>query len=253
MWQKQASPVWAAGLAAAAILAAIFAQPSTRRERAVVVGKLALLGVVAAAVIAPRFAWDARVHGSLDEKRIAIGKVQEEVAKPDYKPSTIYAHDPRTYYGIGLRGRGVPLSELFEPKWNWHTLTLVTGTGSYGWIQFTAGTWYYGSMLALYAAIFGLYAFAAFRARNATVWTGFALVAAFSALTVGIALFHSWNNDFQAQGRYLFPIAPMLGLGLLLARDAIPRLALLATAGTCFLLGLYSFVFIGLRWVPGSF
>ena len=45
----------------------------------------------------------------------------------------------------------------------------------------------------------------------------------------------------------------MLGLGLLLARDAIPRLALLATAGACFLLGLYSFVFIGLRWVPGSF
>lgn len=254
MWQKQASPVWAIALGSAAILAAIFAQPSTRRERAGVIGKLALLGVVAAAVIAPRFIWDARVHGSLDEKRVAIGKVQEQVAKPDYKPSTIYAQDPtKTYYGIGLRGRGVPLAELFEPKWNWHKLTLVTGTGAYGWIQFTAGTWYYGAMLALYAAIFGLYAFATWAARSAAAWTGFALVAAFSALTVGIALFHSWNNDFQAQGRYLFPILPMLGVGLLLARDWIPRAALVAAAGACFLLGLYSFVFIGLRWVPGSF
>jgi hypothetical protein len=83
--------------------------------------------------------------------------------------------------------------------------------------------------------------------------SGFALVAAFSALTVGIALFHSWNNDFQAQGRYLFPIIAMFGAGLFLVRATLPRTAFLAALAFCYLLGLASFIFTGLRYVPGSF
>jgi hypothetical protein len=74
----------------------------------------------------------------------------------------------------------------------------------------------------------------------------FGLVLAFSALTVGVALFHSWNNDFQAQGRYLFPIVAMLGMGLLLARAWIAQRVLAAIIAACFALCVYSFVFIGL-------
>jgi hypothetical protein len=83
--------------------------------------------------------------------------------------------------------------------------------------------------------------------------TSFLLVAAFSALTVGVALFHSWNNDFQAQGRYLFPIVAILGAGLHMARAWISTKAMLAVAAFCFALSVYSFVFIGLTHVPKSF
>ena len=75
----------------------------------------------------------------------------------------------------------------------------------------------------------------------------------FAALIVWISLFHSWNNDFQAQGRYLFPIIPMLGLGLLLLRDRLPAKALLAATAFCFALSAYSFAFIGLAQVPRTF
>jgi peptidoglycan/LPS O-acetylase OafA/YrhL len=108
-------------------------------------------------------------------------------------------------------------------------------------------------MLAGYGAIAAIYGFSALRSRSASAIAGASLVAAFAALTVGIALFHSWNNDFQAQGRYLFPILPMLGAGLLLVREHLPARALLAATAFCFALSLYSYVFIGLTHVPGSF
>jgi len=240
----------AAGLAA---LAAAFARKESRRERARVLVRLVALGAIAAVLIAPRYWWDAHVHGSLEKKRLAQGVLQEKIAKPQYKPSTIYSNNPHTYYGIELRARGTPLSELFSPEWAWHSKTFATATGSYGWIQFTASTAYYAAMLAGYLAIAALYGWAVIRSRQGDAAAGLGLVAAFGALTVAIALFHSWNNDFQAQGRYLFPMVAMLGLGLHLVREWLPRRAILAAILYCFALGLYSYVFIGLRWVPGSF
>jgi hypothetical protein len=254
--QQPASPAWAAviaAIAAVAIFAAIVAQRSTRRERAVTLGKLALLGALAAAFVAPRFVWDARLHGSLDQKRVAIGNLQEQIAKPAYKPSTIYTRDTKTYHGIELRSRGTPLTALFDPPWQWHLRTFATATGVYGWLQFEATGGYFQAMLASYLGLLGVYAWAVVRARRPEAIVGFVLVAGFSALTVGVALFTSWVHDFQAQGRYLFPIVPMLGAGLFLVRDSIPRSAAALAITTCFLLGLYSFLFIGFRYVPGSF
>lgn len=54
----------------------------------------------------------------------------------------------------------------------------------------------------------------------------FLFVATFAAFTVALAIYHSWANDFQAQGRYLFPIVAMLGIGLQSMRDKMdPRVA----------------------------
>jgi hypothetical protein len=219
----------------------------------VTLGRLALLGALSVAFMVPRYAWDAYQHGSLEEKRVAQGVLQERIAKPEYKPSQIYSHREKSYYGIELRARGTPLSALFSPEWAWHKHTFFTGTASYGWIQFFSPPWFYFAIAAAYLAVLGVYGFAIVRARSAVTLAGFALVATFSALTVGIALFHSWNNDFQAQGRYLFPVIAMFGAGLFMVRETLaPRIFLAVVAG-CFALGVYSFVFTGLRFVPGSF
>lgn len=244
---------WFGSLALAATLGVILVRRGTRALRIVTLGRLALLGALSVAFMVPRFAWDAYQHGSLEEKRAAQGVLQEQIAKPEYKPSQIYAQREKSYYGIELRARGTPLSELFSPQWAWHKHTFFTGTASYGWIQFFSPPWFYHVIAAAYLAILAVYAFAVVRARSAAAVAGFALVAAFSALTIGIALFHSWNNDFQAQGRYLFPMIAMLGAGLFMVRDTLPRRTFAAIVTLCFALGVYSFVFTGLGQVPKSF
>jgi len=247
------SAAWMAGIAATAVLGVMLVRPASRIPRTQTLMRLGLLVILALAIAVPRYAWDAFQHGSLEEKRVAQGVLQEEIAKPEYKPSQIYVQREKAYYGIELRARGTPLSELFSPQWSWHTKTFFTATAAYGWIQFFSPPFFYYAILAGYMAIAAIYAFAVVRARSATAVAGFLLVCAFSALTIAIALFHSWNNDFQAQGRYLFPILPMLGAGLVLVRDSLPKRAFLGALAACFALALYSFVFTGLRHVPGSF
>jgi hypothetical protein len=212
------------------------------------------MGIVALAVVVARFASDMVVHGTLEDKRVAMGVVQEELAKPNYKPSQIYSGKPEgTYYGIGLRSRGTPLRELFAPQWGWHTMTFVSATGQYGWLEFSAGKPYYVMIAAGYLALLAIYALAVVRARDVTASLTFLFVSAFAALTVALAIYHAWINDFQAQGRYLFPIVAMLGVGLQAARNGMAPRALAGVVAFCFALSVWSFTFIGLWHIPKSY
>jgi hypothetical protein len=236
------------------VVGSIFVDPSTRRTRGMVLAKFATLGVIALAVVASRFAWDLATHGSLEEKRVAMGVVQEAMAKPEYKPSQIYGGKPEaTYYGIGLRARAVPLRALFAPPWSWHTMTFVSATGQYGWLEFSAGKSYYAMIGAGYLALLAAYAWAAVRAREHAAGLTFLFVSAFAALCVAVAIHHSWVNDFQAQGRYLFPIAAMLGIGLQSVRNRLQPRVITGLVAGCFALSVWSFVFIGLAHIPRSF
>jgi uncharacterized membrane protein len=145
------------------------------------------------------------------------------------------------------------LRELFGPKWRWHTNTFVSATGNYGWLEYSAQGPYYVIMAAGYLTLLAVYVRAVVRSREVAVGLGFLFVATFAALTVAVAIYHSWVNDFQAQGRYLFPIVAMLGMGLQSVRDKMdPRVVIGVVAG-CFALSVWSFVIIGLRQIPRSF
>jgi uncharacterized membrane protein len=147
----------------------------------------------------------------------------------------------------------VQFRELFAPPWRWHTNTFVSATGNYGWLEYTAPAPYYLIMAAGYLILLAVYVRAVVRSREVAVGLSFLFVATFAALTVALAIYHSWVNDFQAQGRYLFPIVAMLGIGLQSVRDKMdPRVAIGVVAG-CFALSVWSFIFIGLRHIPRSF
>ncbi len=241
-----AQPWLAAGGAAALVLLAILARPSTRGARVNALVKYACVCVVAAAVIVPRVWWDVAQHGSLEQKQTAINQAQEELAAPVYKPSRVYSEKRDAYYGLDLRARGLPLRQLFAPPWNWHTKTFVSATGQYGWLEYSAPEPYYVIMGAAYLTLLAVYVRAVVRSREVAVGLGFLFVATFTALTVAVAIYHSWVNDFQAQGRYLFPIVAMLGIGLQSVRDKMdPRVAIGVVAG-CFALSVWSFIIIGL-------
>jgi hypothetical protein len=239
--------------ASVAILAVALAPERTNPARARIVVKLAILGLVCLAVAAPRYLWDAKLHGSLEGKRVEIVKLQEKIARLEYKPSIIEELKPQTFYGLGLRAKGVPLKDLFAFPWNWHVKIFSSATGVYGWLQFNGPVPYYVLIAIAYAALFAAYATTALRSRDTYATTSFVLASAFSALIVAVALYTSWNDDFQAQGRYLFPIVGMLGIGLHAASSWVATKPFSAAIAACFALSLYSFLFIGLVQVQKAF
>jgi hypothetical protein len=244
-------PIAAGG--AALVLLATVARPLTRGARVNALVKCAWVCIVAAAVIVPRIWWDVAQHGSLEQKQAAINQMQEELAEPVYKPSRVYSEKRDGYYGMELRARGVPLRELLAPPWSWHTMTFVSATGQYGWLEYSARKPYYVMMAAGYMALVAVYAWAVLRSSDPAAGLRLLLVSAFAALTVAVALHHSWVNDFQAQGRYLFPIVAMLGIGLQATRDTIDRRAAIGVVAGCYALSVWSFIFIGLWHIPKSF
>ena len=244
----------AAAGGAAVVLGAILARPSTRGARATALAKGAFVCALAAALFAPRVWWDVALHGSLEQKRVAIVQAQEELAQPVYKPSRVYSEKRDGYYGMELRARGVALRELFAPTWKWHTRTFVSATGQYGWLEYSARKpYYYVMMAAGYLALLAVYAWAVARSRDVATGLSFFFVSAFAALTLAVAIHHSWVNDFQAQGRYLFPIVAMLGFGLHAARSTLEPRAVIGITACCFALSVWSFVYIGLWQIPKSY
>lgn len=151
----------------------------------------------------------------------AVARVAEQLAQPDLKPSA--QERGEGYWGTRMRARGVTLGEMFTGEWKWHVFTFRSAAGLYGQMSIEAPLLFYRwlgraqlAFLALLAA--GL----VLRGREARVGFGVWLVFAF--LTVGQSVWHSWNNDFQAQGRYLFPVLPMAGCLLARFKDAPGRL-----------------------------
>jgi len=71
---------------------------------------------------------------------------------------------------------------------------------------------------------------------------------------IAASLWQSWTVSFQAQGRYLAPILPMLGVLLYHLQPAIagrlPGRVFDGLVLALFALGVYSFIFVGLDLIP---
>jgi hypothetical protein len=127
-----------------------------------------------------------------------------------------------------------------------------------------------------FRSAFGVYGYftisASFRYYNLVRWTGVALLLSFLGLifyhswrengfiTVSCLLFslaliiadllHSWTKDFQAQGRYLFPIISMLGIVYARNHKYLNGRLFTSLFITMFLLSAYSFIFVAISQIP---
>jgi hypothetical protein len=242
-----------AAIGATMVLLAVLANPLTRGARLNALCKCTIVCVIAAAVIVPRVWCDVLQYGSLEQKQAAMSQLQEQLAEPVYKPSRIYSDKHDGYYGTALRDKGLALRDLFRPPWSWHTKTFASATGQYGWLEYIAQWPYYLMMAAGYLALLAVYVQAVVRSKDVAAGSGLVFVATFAALTIAAAIYHSWVNDFQAQGRYLFPIVAMLGVGLQSLRNETDRRVVIYVVATCFALSIWSFVVVGLQHIPKSF
>ncbi len=77
-----------------------------------------------------------------------------------------------------------------------------------------------------------------------------ALVMVMSIALIGASLHHSWTMDFQAQGRYLFPLLSMFGVLLGRCRTIFETRLFVLSVTQLYLLGLYSFIFVALMNIP---
>lgn len=175
----------------------------------------------------------------------------ENIAAPDFKPSV--AVTDKGYFGLRLQQRGVDALTLFNPRWEWQTLTFKSFAGLYG-NQFAelSPEWYYSFVTYLYCLVAVILMITVVRYGHFKYWllTGLTLVFVFGDILMGFL--YSWTYDFQPQGRYIFPLIPMLMIYLFNVAPLMSnksKAMLFACGVLLFVLSLFSFRLIALTYL----
>ena len=149
---------------------------------------------------------------------------------------------------MALRQQGVSFGKLFTQN-RWVTLSFESFCGVYHWMSLFGPVAYYVLMGTLYAAVLVTVAFAFRKLPWPEVVFGASVFCA-AVVVILLSAYHSWTADFQPQGRYLFPVLPMLAFVLHRYRESLPSRALHLLFIGLFAASVFSFVFVGLRAIP---
>lgn len=221
------------------ILAQIFQAPRDRKK--IIISKYGLVIGLAAFIFLLNSGGDLAINGW--DKAAKVVAAAEQTAAPEYKPSQRSLQT--SYFGLNLRGKGVKYNELFS-SWKWHIGTCRSFFGVYGYMLISSAKLYYkvisGVFLSMIAYIFlSIFLRGKSNDKLFLVWViGVILLAIF------ISSYHSWIADFQAQGRYLFPLLSIIGLAIYQNKKILNKSVLAIFVGILFLLSVNSFVFTGL-------
>ncbi len=215
-------------------------KPDSPGSRSTAVFRIIALTVFALCFAGIRIGMDYYVNGLDRQEKILT--MQEKTAKKNFKPSTeleekhIYLHK---------KARGIPLKSLIV-KDKWFGKTFQTGFGMYGYFTIKAPPKYY-EIAKWFALILLIYFLGTIFIRGSFEDSIVAIIAAMlSVALIGVSLYHSWTMDFQAQGRYLFPILCMSGVVLGRCRELFGARLFVLSVSQLYLLGLYSFIFVAL-------
>jgi hypothetical protein len=175
-------------------------------RRAIV--RVSSIGLLAILCATPRVAIDFWINGGPSEKSARVAQVMESHADPRFRPSAVGTE--QSFQGVGLAAKGVPFWAIFVAPYNWAANSVKSAFGVYGYMNVFAPTWTY---IVLPMATLFLAVLACLSVLRRHSKSGSKLVAFGTGVCVqvmAIATLHSWANDFQAQGRYLMPIAAVL-------------------------------------------
>ncbi len=217
---------------------------SSAEERTIALKRIAIVSLAGLCFFGLRVSSDYLVNGF--DRNAKISQLQEELAVPWYKASTELEKKHITMF---RKARGTTLKEMVTVE-RWFEKSFRTGFGVFGYFTISATEMFYDLVRWTGVGLF-LFVFGSIFLRGGLINSGLALsVLGLSAALVVVSLNHSWTVDFQAQGRYLFPILPMLGILYAKTEEKIyqPVLALGVTA--MYLLGVYVFIFEGLLRIP---
>lgn len=205
----------------------------------------ALLVAAALAIAGPPLVYDRTINGPGPEKAFALGTIAEKHAVPEYKPSDGGAAN--SYFGLRLRDKGVALHEVLLPPWSWPVKTWQSFTGYYGYMKIRSPAVYYIAILLVNAALVAYTSRAILRRGEPFERELLAGAALFGGGVVALSFYHSWINDFQAQGRYLFPVLALFAIPFTKSSRLFEGRVVPALLQIAFFLSSLSFVFVALR------
>ena len=215
-------------------------------DRSSIIVRFAAVTIIALAFAGLRVGADYYVNGGDRSEKLAL--MQEKTAHHWYKPSTELN---KKHVSMYFKQRGVTLKEIIV-KYRWFAHSFQTGFGKYGYFTISGSDSYY-RLMKWSAIVFLVFLGGAVAFRGDTEGRLLALLVCGLALAlIGASVHRSWTVDFQAQGRYLFPILPMLGVVLARNRSVVDNKVFILLAMQLFLLSLYSFTFIALPAIPRS-
>ena len=167
--------------------------------------RLALLTSIAALVALPWLGYHGWVNHWETGKRVA--DYSEMLAAPEMKPSAQASSSSFPFRA--LRTKGVSLWDVLVTL-GWVGISFRSFCGLYGWMSVVADPWVYQIFGGLYAVLLTILVVPSLRPGSPRAWLLLAGVAVCATLVLAQSAYRSWVYDFQAQGRYLFPILPML-------------------------------------------
>jgi len=208
-----------------------------------------LIAVIALCVYLPPTIYDQYINGfQKDEK---ISKVVEEKALYQFKPSTVKNEPMKSYRGLALKDKGQSFRAIFLEHDEWRKWSFQSFFGVYGYFLYYSKDFYYSAVSVLMAGVFLFVVF--YMAYHSLPWKDafvLSMVLLFSLLVIGQSIYFSWTSDYEPQGRYLFPIIPMVMVGLARLPEMIQRRLIPCVSVCFFMLSASSFVFSALPFIP---
>ncbi len=208
--------------------------------------RLIVLALIGGSVYGLRVGLDFAVDGP--NRQAKLEEMVELHAQPIYKPSTPLNQKHIYLY---LKDRGFSLDRILV-KERWGEKSFISAFGAYGYTQYFASTTFYDLVYIMGFAFLGLVLLGTLINGPPSAQALLVMVAICGAMLVGLLLWRSWTISFQPQGRYLAPVLPMLGVLYYHIRPYVYDKAVITFTVGLFLLGVYSFIFVGLYEVGKS-
>ena len=148
------------------------------------------------------------------------------------------------YHSLYWRDKGYAFTDLFRNHWG--TKIFQSTFAHFGYLDILGADYYY-SLLAIIATLLLLYICIEVL-RHGTLDQKLTLFMAvgIGMLLISITAWKSWTKDFQPQGRYLFPLIPVLGLLLMQCRELLKPRIISSLILIMFIAGVFFFVQVGL-------
>ena len=210
--------------------------------------KAALISGVALCICLPPMVYDQYINDFRKHEKML--DVSENHAAPEFKPSTLRNNISASYRCLRLRDKGVTLQQLFLHDPEWRDFSYKSFFGLYGNMDIHSGKGYYRAVTHVLGAFFLLvFFYAAFTLpKRDGIFILFVFL--FVGLAVGQSLYTSWVTDYEPQGRYLFPILPMLIIGLTKLPVSFREKVVPSFSFVFLMLSAWSFLSTALKMIP---
>jgi len=234
-----------AGCLAAALAACLFVLPAVKRdEKRPVLRRLMIAILAMLAVASPRVIWDIAINGSPGERAATVDQIMEDRAATPFKPSVVATG--QGYEGRDIATRGVTLGQMLFQPYQWISLSAKSAFGVYGFMSVFTPDGLYWALMLMSVTLAVVTAIGLLRSRPDVGGKLLVSAVGIATLVVLISVMHSWTFDLQRQGRYLFPLLPLLALMVGAAMPQLPRKPFGLALGAAAALSFYSYAMYAL-------